>query len=217
MVKSGLYPLLYRGFRIFAPPPAIVHACAVDAAAAHKPSPKPPPSRSLAAKPFEHAIYEILDETRIDAAPVSTPDGLQDASLGGGRRALSGKAFAGRCRSRDEGYRAKDGKLRRVSFPPASDFAQSAPGEMLDVDGVPVRSTSVNVVVVVLDLVEDGPRRRARSCASARSGDIGKRCGIVFLARTCRSAYGAAQLSIDAPGDHEYSEARTTQRAEDLC
>jgi uncharacterized protein (TIGR02300 family) len=35
-------------------------------------------------------------------------------------------------------YRAEDGKLRRVSFPPDSDFARSVPRKMLDVDGVPV-------------------------------------------------------------------------------
>lgn len=50
----------------------------------------------------------------------------------------SGKAFVDRCRSRDERYRAEDGKLRRVSFPPDSDFARSVPRKMLDVDNVPV-------------------------------------------------------------------------------
>jgi len=168
-----------------------------------KPSPKPPPSRSQAAKLFEHAIDEFLDEARIDAAPVSTPDGLQDASLGGGRRALSGKAFP--VRSRDEYYRAEDSKLTRVSFPPASDFAQSAHREMLDVDGAPVCSTSVNVVVAEFDLVEDGRRRRAPRALRRAMATLGAPRHI-SLARTCGSAYGAAQPSFDAPRDHEYPE-----------
>lgn len=33
-------------------------------------------------RPFEHAVDEFLDEIRMDAAPVSTRDGLQDAPLG---------------------------------------------------------------------------------------------------------------------------------------
>jgi hypothetical protein len=113
------------------------------------------------------------------------------------------ESFRGPCHSRDECYRAEDGKLRglaslrpvisrnpRMAKCSTSTARQCAPRPSMLSSPNSISWSMAGVVRLARAL-----RRAVATLGALRH---------ISLARTCGSAYSAAQPSFDAPRDHEY-------------